>query len=247
VANLKVFILGPARSGTSITYYALHEVLGLPGRGESHIIPLFQRLLHLFFQYAKEFAPPRGELASQLDTRAFKQHLLPFLCNFYEKTYPGGDFVDKTPGAEAILGAALVREVFPDSYLIFTRRTGIEVVQSFQRKFSTDFEASCNAWVHSMTALTRVRPSLSNFLEVDQFDIANAPQQVAKQIAQYLGVEEKTDPLAKFLLEHRTDQHSDHNWQRRLTLPNVSWSDEQKSTFTRICGGLMQEFGYPLT
>ena len=34
---LKVFIVGPARSGTSITYMLMRRVFFLPGRGESHV------------------------------------------------------------------------------------------------------------------------------------------------------------------------------------------------------------------
>src|SRR5437764_11834495 len=67
--NLQVFILGPARSGTSITYYAMREIFGLPGDGESHVIPMFSRILHIFYTHQQSFRDAEMEvLAQRLDT-----------------------------------------------------------------------------------------------------------------------------------------------------------------------------------
>jgi hypothetical protein len=63
--QLQVFVIGSPRSGTSITYYAMREVFDLPGRGESHVIPVFQRVIHTFFRYAQDFAGS-GVLAGEL-------------------------------------------------------------------------------------------------------------------------------------------------------------------------------------
>ncbi|HVH79872.1 MAG TPA: hypothetical protein VM782_10805, partial [Stellaceae bacterium] len=43
--NLKVFIVGPPRSGTSILYLAMQQVFDLPGYGESHVVPAIQRAI----------------------------------------------------------------------------------------------------------------------------------------------------------------------------------------------------------
>jgi hypothetical protein len=75
----------------------------------------------------------------QLRTPSFKAAIIDYARAFYQNAHPDGSFVDKTPGAEAILGAILIREIFPRSRIILTRRTGIEVVQSVQKKFDTKF------------------------------------------------------------------------------------------------------------
>jgi hypothetical protein len=243
---MQVFILGAPRTGTSITYYALHDVFGLPGRGESHVMPLFQRIMHTFFLHAREFAPPKGELASQLKPSDFADHLVEYIRRFYSENYPNCRFVDKTPGAEAITGVRLIRHAFPDSRIILTRRTGIEVVQSVQRKFSTDFEAACRLWSSCMTAADMVRPDLSDVLEIDQFDLTNSPQDISRKMSAYLGSSEKSEALANFFLERRTDQSSKHDWRNRLLLGGVSWTDEQKAAFIRICGEHMTANGYPM-
>jgi hypothetical protein len=51
----KVFIAGAPRSGTSIMLFAIKDVFGLPGYGESHVIPAFAQMVHTLFTYMKEF------------------------------------------------------------------------------------------------------------------------------------------------------------------------------------------------
>lgn len=243
---MQVFILGAPRTGTSITYYALHDLFGLPGRGESHVMPVFQRIMHTFFLHARAFAPPKGDLASKLSPRDFRSHLTAYIRHFYQENYPDGRFVDKTPGAEAITGVRLILDAFPAARVIITRRTGIEVVQSVQRKFSTDFQAACELWSNCMTALEMVRPELSDVLEIDQYDLTNLPDETSKRLSAYLGRTEMTAPLARFFAERRTDQSSEHDWRNRLTLGDVSWTEDQRMMFIRICGEHMRTYNYPM-
>jgi hypothetical protein len=243
---MQVFVLGAPRTGTSITYYALHKIFGLPGRGESHVMPVFQRMLHALFVHVREFAPPKTDLAGNLKPRDFRNYLVPYIRRFYQENYPDGRFVDKTPGAEAITGIRLIRDVFPESRIILTRRTGTEVVQSVQHKFSADFESACQLWASCMTATDMVRADLSDVLEIDQFDLTNAPAAVSQRLCAYLGAPDRCDILARFFLEQRTDQSSRHDWRSRLTLAQVPWTDEQKATFVRICGAHMEAAGYPM-
>src|SRR4030088_1094132 len=151
-ANLQVFILGSARSGTSITYYAMHEILGLPGTGESHVIPIFQRIIHSFYTHQQSFQDPEV-LAQRLNTADFRRYILDYIRTFYQSAYPTSCWVDKTPGDEAIFGAPLIRQAFPLAKLICTKRSGVEVVESFRAKFSAPFETACHAWAGAMSAL----------------------------------------------------------------------------------------------
>lgn len=247
--GLQVFVLGSARSGTSITYYVLREVFNLPGAGESHVMPAFQRAFHLFHMYHKGFVEnhsTRGVLACKLSPREFREHNLEYIRSFYRSHYKDGSWVDKTPGAEAILGVPLILDAFPDARLIVTKRTGIEVVRSFQAKFSSAFEDACNAWANSMNAIRRTRASCPGLLEVDQYDMTNAPQQVAESLADHLAMPDKRDAVAEYLMRQRPDRRSTHDWSRRLMLADVDWSEAERNTFRRICGELMDEFSYPM-
>ncbi len=248
--GLKVFVVGSARSGTSILYLALHRVFRLSGPGESHVFPIFARMIHEFYRYKENLVAKdvknKRVLAYRLDTRQFRAHMIAFIRSFYVAQFPSGAWLDKTPGAEAILAAPLIREAFPASKIIATKRTGVEVVRSFGAKFSTDFEETCRAWAGSMGALHQTVERFPDILVVDQFDIANRPAEVAERIAAYLGQPEKTGELADFFRATEFDRSSTHSWQNRMTLSDVDWSEHGKEIFERLCGPTMRRFGYPL-
>jgi hypothetical protein len=87
--NLQVFVLGAARSGTSITYYALREIFSLPGAGESHVMPIFQRLIHQFYLYQRRLTEhDPNVLAASLRTPDFRRHIVEYIREFYARTYP---------------------------------------------------------------------------------------------------------------------------------------------------------------
>jgi hypothetical protein len=245
-ADLKVFVLGPARSGTSATYFALQRVFGLAGDGESHVVPAFQRVIFTFAKYCEQFNGSDGVMARRLDPDQFRSYIIKFLREFYAQTYADGSFVDKTPGAEAIAGIPLIQEAFPGARIIVTRRTGVEVVQSHVRKFGVSVADACRAWSASMEALRRVRLMSSDFLEIDQYDLANAPRAISSQIADYLLVTEKAADLADFIGANIIDRYSDHNWSERMRLSDVAWTDQEKQVFIEICGDQMEQFGYAM-
>ena len=242
-----VFIIGPARSGTSITYYAMREICRLPGRGESHVFPILYRIVEQFRTYQATFEKNHANaLASSLDPERFRWQILEHARDFYGSEYPDGHWVDKTPGAEAILAAPLVFDAFPSAKLICTRRSGIEVVQSFKAKFAAGFQDACSAWARSMRALLTVRQSCINILEIDQHDIANSPAAIAQLIAKHLELPQIEVALTRFFATRRTDQLSAHDWESRLTMHRAGWNNSECAFFQETCGDLMDQFGYPL-
>lgn len=244
--NLKVFIVGSPRSGTSITYYAMREIVGLPGYGESHVFPIFQRLIHDFYQYAQGFAGQTDIAASRLDTRLMKTSMFAHLHDFYARLYRDGNWVDKTPGGDGIRGIPVILEAFPDAKIIIARRTGIETVNSIMKKFSVPFDNACTIWSVAAQEIVRIRGLGMKVLEIDQFDMTNDPIGTGQRIGLFLDKADKAGALAEFFSSRRTDQLSQHNWTRRVTLDATNWSDADKATFKQICGAMMSEFGYPI-
>ena len=245
--QLRVFVLGAPRSGTSITYLAMRKVFGLPGRGESHVMPVFQRMLREFDQHKARLSRNPNLLVSELEGAELRETLAGLLRGFYARHYPDGSWVDKTPGAENILAADFIGLAFPEARLVATRRTGIEMVQSFRRKFGAGMEPACRSWAAAMTALLQLqqrRPQ--HLLVVDQHDMTNAPEEAAQAISAHLGRPGKAGELARFFLETRTEQRSSHDWRRRLTLADVDWPPEERAIFVEHCAEPMRRLGYPM-
>jgi hypothetical protein len=245
---LKVFIVGAPRSGTSVIYHAMREVLGLPGHGESHLIPGFQRVFFGLRKYVESMQHGSADiLVKQFEPRDFESSVFRYVRDFYEKTYDGQRWVDKTPSDEAVHGATLIEAIFPEARLIATKRTGVEVIDSHMTKFARSFEGACIEWRGAMEGLLAARKNCSHVLEVDQFDISNRPEETARGIAEHLGCEQHAGALGLFFATQRIDQLSSHDWTARRTLDSVSWGPSELELFHNICGPMMREFGYPLS
>ena len=242
--SLNVFILGSPRSGTSITYYAMREVVGLKGRGESHVLPVFHRMLHQFYTYTVEFQKHPGVLAGDLDVLLLRESFHAYLRDFYARAYGGDAFVDKTPGAEAIRGCDLILGTFPAARILLLQRNGIEVVNSFQSKFGASFENACQSWVHVVEAAQQMTATRPEVLVVDQFDLTNRAQEASAAIADYLERPDLASRLAAFFTERRVERQSEHDWTKRLTLADTTWTDPQKAHFVAVCGPSMASLGY---
>ena len=244
--GLKVFIVGSPRSGTSITYYAMREVMGLPGYGESHVFPIFQRLIHEFYQYSQGFSDQTEVLAQNLDTRLLKLSFFEYIRNLYQRVYKGENWVDKTPGGESIQGIPMILDVFPSAKILIARRTGIEAVTSIMKKFSVSLDQACSIWTGAAQETLKIRRLGLPVIEVDQFDMANSAASTGTKIAAFLERPDKAVELGAFFKGRRTDKLSVHDWTRRVTLADTDWPAGDKATFIDLCGPMMHAFGYPM-
>ena len=250
--DLKVFIVGVARSGTSALWDATRQVFRLQGHGESHVVPALQKAIHPLRKYFEKLDDNQDPLdsqdilARQFDFRnRIEETLFGYVREFYVDAYEGASWIDKTPSDDAVQAAPLIEALFPDARLIVTKRTGIEVVRSQLKKFGSDFEDVCEMWTQGMKELIKVRSECRNVIEVDQFDLASNPRAVAKVVATHLGKPEYAEALGEILADRKENNFSAHPGQR-ATLDDVDWTEEQKEMFFNICGYMMVKFGYPI-
>jgi len=244
---LKVFVIGSPRSGTSVLLRAMHEIFGLPAHGESHVIPAVAHAVHHLRQHFERFQDQSEDLLIKLlPIDVIAEAIYANIRGFYSGTYGEGGFADKTPSDEAIYSVGVIPAIFPDAHIIMTRRSGIEVVESYRKKFKAGFRDACENWVRVMEGIQRARTMPIALLEVDQFDFTNATAEVSARIAAFLGQPERAGALAAFLSTSREDKLSAHDWSRRLTLTNAPWSKDEKALFAELCGPLMDAFGYPM-
>ena len=145
-----VFILGAARSGTSILMKAMKEGALLPGLNEGHVLPLLMKFLEVtdryYSKYEEEAISPFMVLSSVPRNRL--EDRMKFLFReLQENLHHGGVWVDKTPGADMILLAPVLLEIWPNARFIFAKRRGLENLISRRRKFpDRAFEQECRKW-----------------------------------------------------------------------------------------------------
>jgi hypothetical protein len=244
---LKVFIVGSPRSGTSILFFAVNCVLELPGFGESHVMPVFQKIVHDFRTSIEKFSDAKeGILVKCLKQEDFEPVIFDFIRSFYVSAHRCQSWVDKTPTDEAIHGLSLIETIFSDAKILATKRTGVEVVSSYLKKFNASFNDACTVWVNAMEGIRMARGVCKNVLEVEHYEMANDPYNTAQKIATHLGRAEYAERMGRFLALEKVEKTSVHDPRQRLTLADVEWSQQQKDYFVRCCGKTMDAFGYPM-
>jgi Sulfotransferase family len=248
VAGLKVFIVGAPRSGTSIMLRAMKDVIGLPGYGESHAMPAFQRMLQNIRQDLGYFDDKDQNLmVKEINVDELEQHIGEFIRKLYDRIFPGGSWVDKSARGNAVAGLPLIESIFPNARLIMIRRNGIEVAVSHMKKFpGQDLAHACQSWSKAMRELRRADRNCRNLLIIDQYDLQNATEQVSQDIADHLGVPDKGKALAEFFITQRVQGSSTHDPKKRLQLADTGWPDKDKDLFKKICGPMMDRFGYEM-
>ncbi len=229
-----VFIFGPARSGTSVTFLALQNVLKYSGLGEGHVIPIFQRILFNYYEYVKRFVGKPGVLAGRLDVKSLEVRMFDLIRRFYREQFEGGPFVDKTPGLEALVGVPVVKQVFPDAKLVVTTRSGVEVVESYRRKFKAGFAEACLEFARCAKKIDELRETTPEALFLDQNELRATPDLAARRLADHVGQSDQAEALAKFFRESREDMHSDPTaWDNPPTIETIGWSDEERAIYVR--------------
>lgn len=230
-----VFILGPARSGTSILFLALQSVFEMSGLGEGHVFPIFQRMHFAYYEYVRQFLGQEGVLASRLDVTDLKTRMIATIRRFYFDQFAGSPFIDKTPGVEALTSANLIKLAFPGAKIIVTNRNGVEVVESYRRKFKADFRDACLEWARCAKEIARLKISMPEALILDQNVMRATPEIVAEKIAGHLGRPERAVALAEFMRSQRVDVLSQNtDWATPLTLDTIGWTEEEKAVYRVI-------------
>ena len=232
-----IFILGPPRSGTSITFLALKSALGLSGVGEGHVLPIFQRMLYTYYQHVKGFIGHSGVLASSLQVPALQEKMIAFVRRFYFDMFGGEPFIDKTPGLEALVGAPFLREVFPGAKIIVMSRNGVEVIQSYRRKFGASFEDACREWIECSKQVETLKETMPDILFLDQYELRVMPEAAAKKLGEHVGRLDRMAELGEFLRDNREDVLSDPRaWDEPATPEAAGWTDQERNYFASLAG-----------
>jgi hypothetical protein len=236
---LRLFLLGSPRSGTSQLGTTLTQVLSLPWLGEGHGAPLFARAADAL---TGDKSAENG-LVRHMARENFRQIAIQAARSAYFFMHGSASFVDKTPGVPMIAAAPFLVECFPGSRFIFLRRNPVANIRSRLVKFAgTPFEEHCRDWAAAMNEWLRVRSLLPHYVEIQQEDMLAAPEEVAKVLADYIGVPECAARVCDSLKTERLEQTgAGAGTTDKL---QAGWTAAQVQAFEKICGPAMRAFGY---
>ena len=247
-----LFVLGAARSGTSIIAQSLLNLGLYGGSEEGHIfgmLPMLQEAVHSYYESnAEEALPSRATALSHVDRRFFLSSLGSIFEEVYERLYSTPNWLDKTPGPRTIEAAPLVVELWPNASFLFLKRRGIENIVSRLRKFpSVDFSDHCDDWNRTMQAWNATKSKLGDrFLEIEHLDLEQKPYDTAKKIGAFLGfTSEQTKALGATLKSDRPERTAPV-FGTIYDFQALDWSEARKCEFLDKCGKTMLDLGYSL-
>jgi SAM-dependent methyltransferase len=230
----------------------LAPVTSLAACPEGHLYPLLSAIDGAVDQYltywrcARE--TPRTMLA-EANVETLRMDFRLALKREVERIV-GSAFIEKTPGVAAIAALPAALTLWPKARIIFAKRRGIENVMSACRKFPNhSFEFNCKIWAESMAAWLSISPAIKSLsVEVDQLDLARAPDKVARDLGAFLELTPaQVQKIATMTPANRTETTQDDGLCFDLVgLDAAPWTRKQKRTFLHICGEQMEAFGYTL-
>jgi len=235
---LRLFLMGSPRSGTSQLGSTLTQVLGLPWLGEGHGAPLFARAADAL---AGDVKGENG-LVRHLARENFRRIAVQAARSAYFHMHGSASFLDKTPGVQMIAAAPFLAECFADSRFVFQRRNPVANIRSRIAKFGGGFEEHCRDWAAAMNEWLRVRSLLPHYVEIQQEEMLEAPERVARVLAEYVGVPQSSDEICASLKSNYLERTG--AGAGKTDRLQVGWTVEQVRAFEKICGPAMQAFGY---
>ncbi|WP_138472830.1 sulfotransferase [Poseidonocella sp. HB161398] len=242
------YILGSTRSGTSALRNALAETKYV-GFGEGHLVPILEDIFSDVARH-KEKGLGAGVPGNGLHNLK-KNVLLRCIVHGYERYLQGelgsACVMDKTPTIVPIRLSPLLNEFHESPKFLHCARRHVDNVQSKVKKFpDRTLEQHCQEWAHCNLKWLEVRDQLSgNFFDFDFYDLSNDPGRISKDIGEYLQLDDvEITKMAEYLRSQRPQSHAKRDLTKYLKLSEMTWTDDEKDAFIRICGPVGKRLGY---
>ena len=245
-----IFIIGPARSGTTIITQALRNGAHLPGYYEGHFLLLLKKLtdqVDAFFHSKQSLLQNDLHMIAHVNKDALKLALIEDFKRICEELCPEEVWLDKSPDALMIQCIDNLRLAWPACRFIFAKRRGIENICSRLRKFpNVDFESHCRIWANTMQSWLDIRDDLAgSFIEVEQREIALNPNEVAALLVHFLGLEEThTSSISSVFTINRPQSTGEIESSLAISIDETGWTNQQIQIFREICGDVSAQLGY---
>jgi hypothetical protein len=242
-----VFVLGPARSGTSAIALGLLQSGRFEGTGEGHLLPLAHALLGAVENHYQLRREAQSEiLLSRVPIQAFQLLVRRSFVQLARDLFPTGYWLDKTPSVGMVRAAPLMRELWPNARFIFMKRRVIENVLSRQRKFPHDStEMHYSDWAAVMSAWLDVRDRLAGVaLEIEHRQLVREPHTAINAVAELLKLpDEAAARFRKFVTGTRPEQ-TDPDFGATYAFDSLHLKSNEARQMVETCDRLMAAYGY---
>ena len=247
-----IFIIGAARSGTSILALAIRSAMKIPYYDEGHFLPVMNYVVSAIDKYykSKSIAIERENMAiSHIKEDKLTSEIQNLFFNIYNSLYQSNIWLDKTPEFEMIDSVPIIAKTWPNAKFIFAKRRGIENINSRLIKFpNTPFEVHCKLWSASMKSWLKVRNLVANSsIEIEQKEIENNPKIISKRICEFLMLEKKNEKLIYDTFTSKRIESTQDSTSEGVDLMNTGWTAEQIKIYRNHCDEISKKFGYSET
>jgi hypothetical protein len=244
-----VFILGSGRSGTSILTGAIRSGGKIDGYLEGHFLPLMLFLMkeiERFYFSKRALLDDNRHMLANISQEEIEQDIMDLFRRKAEALATSPIWLDKSPDSATIKMAPYIIKTWPQARLIFAKRRGIENIISRLKKFPhVSFEQHCLMWVDCMKSWLLVKDSLNNYLEIDQRQIALQPDEIAKEIGEFLELNQsKVDSIKNIFINQRPQSTGSKETQAAINIQETGWTNEEISIFRKHCTEVSEKFGY---
>lgn len=262
-----VFVIGYARSGTSVTCRLLRRYLKVSFGTESQFILRYRNRLDSYGDLADDanvrrliadisrerfftrtrrnwgFVFDPDAAFATLETRTYRA-VLEAIFGQLAKHNGMVRWGDKTPQYNDELSS--LRQLFPDAQFVHAVRDGRDVALSIGK---TGFgpKNACEAaldWDHSLAAIRQFAKELGpdQYLEVRYEDLTSRPAEVLDRLAQYLGIDDRDGRLSAIIRQRVGAEVKSQNsgkWKRALSARDIE-------RFEGIAGQTLARYSYDL-
>ncbi len=246
-----IFIVGSARTGTSVMVAALRSGADIAGYNEGHFLSLLPDTMNLFVNHIleqKKKNPSPLVMMSHLRIDNVMKDVMEMMKRRMEEEFTGKKvWLDKTPDGRMIRSIPYLIKMWPKARFIFTKRRAIENMESRLRKFKhLSFERNCEHWAASMELWDKMKENIpeSQRIEIDQREMALNPKNVAAQLVEFLKLSQSQGKKIEDIFKNERHEFTGGDERLVKSLCDLNWSKEDTDTFKKICLPWNKKFGY---
>ena len=248
-----IFVIGSARSGTSIITTAIRSGANISGCNEGHFLSLISFLMpeiESYYSKRESLMNKKGFMISHTNCNDVIEKVLEVFGNACDSFYENEVWIDKTPDMGMIKASPYLLRIWSEARFIHAKRRGIECINSRLKKFpQVPFKTHCAIWKTCMESWLEVRESLNNkYIEIDQREIALKPISIAHKIGNFLNFDdEQIEKVNNAFSTKRPEFTGGKEEFKAKNIEEFSWSEQQIKTFRAICGSINKKMGYSET